>query len=328
MARVADRRPALMENLEGRALMSSVVESIIADNRGKVLIILNPGGGTIDTTTINKTSCILYTAGADSLLNTADDVRERESVVFQPSINRITMNSKLKAGTGYRIRLSGARIKTLAAEQLDGDGNGLPGGDYNVQTKNEKGPTPTVRMNTSLGTVVLRLNLTAAPKTGLFFMGRANSSFYDGVMFNRSLKGADGVVAAGSIKISQLNEYEVTPIGAGKAPETTGLTNTRGTISMDRITIDPSKEGNGFAFNTSNNTSSNRTVFGTVRSGLAVLDAINNLATLNLAPQHSFVLVDTKNVPIVSSATSATFSPNVHAVLINRTAVQMRVVGF
>ncbi|MBC8107883.1 MAG: peptidylprolyl isomerase [Anaerolineae bacterium] len=317
-----------MENLEGRTLMASVVESIIADNRGKVLVILNPGGGTIDTTTINKSSAILYTAGPDNLLNTLDDVRERESVVFQSSINRITINSKLKAGTGYRIRLSGARIKTLANEQLDGDGNGVPGGDYNVQTKNEKGPTPTVRMNTSLGTVVLRLNLTAAPKTAAYFMGRANASFYDGVMVTKSVTGTDGGVGAGSIKISQLNEYEVTPIGAGKAPEATGLTNTRGTISMERITIDATKEGNGFFFNTSNNTTSNKTVFGTVRSGLAVVDAINNLTEISLAPEHSFVLVDTSKVPILSPATSATFSPNTHAVLIHRTAVQMRVVGF
>jgi len=60
---LADRdtqtRPALMENLEGRALMSITVDSIVADNRGKVLVILNPGGGTIDATTITKTSCLL-----------------------------------------------------------------------------------------------------------------------------------------------------------------------------------------------------------------------------------------------------------------------------
>lgn len=330
----AQRPAALMENLEGRTLMSIVVDSIIADNRGKVLITLNPNGLTVDPTTITKTSSILYSAGTDKIFGTIDDVRERENVVWTPAFNRITIISKQKAGTGYRIRLSGSRIKTTTGGQvLDGEynasgpsGNGSPGGDYNIQTKNDKGSAPTVRMNTTLGTVVLRMNLTAAPKTAAYFLSRANASFYDGVMVTKSIKGGGGGVGAGSIKITQANEYEVTSIGEGKAPESTGLSNGRGTISMERIPIDTTKEGNGFFINTSDN-KSNRTAFGTVRTGLSVLDAINNLMAINLAPQHQFVLVDTSKVPITTSATNATFSPNVDAVMITRTAVQMKVSG-
>ena len=323
-----------MENLEGRTLMSIVVDTIIADNRGKVLVTLNPNGGTVDPATITKTSCILYTAGTDKILGTLDDVRARENVVWTPAFNRITIVSKQKAGTGYRIRLSATRIKTLTGEVMDGEfnasgpsGNGSPGGDFNIQTKNDKGSSPQVRMNTSLGTVVLRVNLTNAFDTSSYFLNRANNSFYDGLMVTKSVKGAGGGVGAGSIKITQANEYEVTTIGEGKDPEATGLANTRGTISMERIPIDNSKEGNGFFFNTSDNSSSNRTVFGTVRTGLGVLDAINNLTAINLAPQHAFELVDTSKVPIVSPATNATFSPNQHAVMITRTAVQMKVSG-
>ncbi|CAN5336119.1 hypothetical protein BH09PLA1_BH09PLA1_13810 [soil metagenome] len=325
------RRTALMENLEDRRLMSITVSSIIADNRGKVLITLNPNGETVDATTLTKTSCIMYSAGADKILGTADDVRERESVTWTPAFNRITINSKQKAGTGYRIRLSATRIKTLGGQVMDGEfnssgesGNGSPGGDYNIQTKNDKGSAPQVRMNTTLGTVVLRVNRTAAPLTSAYFLGRTDNGFYDDVMINKSVSGTNGQVGAGSIKITPANEYEVTSIGDGKTPENTGLAHSRGTIAMERIPIDTTKEGNGFFFNTSNNTS-NRSVFGSVRSGIAVLDSINALTAINLAPQHQFVLVDTSKVPIRTTATNATFSPQQDAVMINRTAVQMRI---
>jgi cyclophilin family peptidyl-prolyl cis-trans isomerase len=320
-----------MENLEERQFMSSIqVGRIEADNRGKVLVTLIPNGGTVDPATITKTSVILYTPGADKVLGTVDDVRERENVVWNAQFNRITISSKQKAGTGYRIRLSATRIKSLTGDILDGEykssgasGNGTPGGDYNIQTKNDKGKSPTVRMGTSLGTVNIKLNLTNAPVTGAFFIGRANAGTYDNVMVTRSIKGTGGIVAAGSIKITPTNEYEVTSIGEGKTPESTGLKPARGTIAMDRIPIDTTKEGNGFFFNTSANTN-DRSVFGTVSSGLSVLDAINNLQTIDLAPQHQFVLVDTKKVPVTSAVTSATFTPS-NAVLISRTAVLMKV---
>lgn len=321
-----------MENLEDRRMFASIqVGSIFADNRGKVLITLIPNGGTVDPATINKTSCILYTAGPDKILNTADDVRERENVVWNAQFNRITISSKQKAGTGYRVRLSATRIKTLTGDVMDGEykssgasGNGSPGGDYNIQTKNDKTKTPTVRMGTTFGTVAIKLNLTAAPATGAYFMGRADNGTYDNIMFTRSVKGTGGLLAAGAIQITPANEYEVTSIGDGKTPETTGLSPNRGTIAMDRIKLDTTKEGNGFIFNMSNN-SNDRSVFGTVTSGIAALDAINNLTAIDLAPQHQFFLVDTSKVPIVSAATNATFSPEDHAAFITRTAVQMRV---
>ena len=327
------RRVSMMENLEERRLMSSIqVGRIEADNRGKVLVTLLPNGGTVDPATITKTSVILYTPGVDKILGTIDDVRERENVVWNATFNRITISSKQKAGTGYRVRLSASRIKTLTGDILDGEykssgasGNGTPGGDYNVQTKNDKGKNPIVRMGTSMGTVGIKLDLTNAPKTGAYFIGRANAGTYDNIMVTRSIKGTGGVVAAGSIKILANNEYEVTSIGEGKTPEATGLKGLRGTLGFDRIPIDSTKEGNGFFFNTSNN-GGDKSIFATVQSGLSVLDAINNLDAIDLAPQHQFVLVDTKHVPVTADVTNATFSPT-NAVMITRTAVLMKVSG-
>ena len=59
----------------------------------------------------------------------------------------------------------------------------------------------------------------------------------------------------------------------------------------------------------------------------ASVTPLNNLTAIDLAPQHAFVLVDTKKVPVVTNATNATFSPNQDAVIISRTAVQMKVTG-
>jgi cyclophilin family peptidyl-prolyl cis-trans isomerase len=310
---------------------SMQVGSVSADNRGKVLITQIPNGETIDASTINKTSCILYSAGPDKLLGTLDDVRERENVVFNSQFNRITISSKQKAGTGYRVRLSATRIRSLDGDVLDGEfnganrrsGDGQAGGDYNIQTKNDKGNAPLVRMNTSHGTVVLQMNLTAAPATGAYFMGRANQGFYDNIMYTKSVQGNGAQIGAGSIQITQANEYEVTSLGEGKTPETTGLAHNRGTVAMERIPIDTTKEGNGFFFNLANN-ASNRSVFATVQSGIAALDAVNNLQTLNLAPEHQFVLVDTSKVPVTGPTTSAAFSPLDHAAFITRTGVLMR----
>ena len=112
--RSEQRRSPMMENLEDRRMFASIqVGSVSADNRGKVLITLIPNGETIDASTINKTSCILYTAGTDGILGTTDDVRERENVVFNSTFNRITISSKQKAGTGYRVRLSATRIRSI-----------------------------------------------------------------------------------------------------------------------------------------------------------------------------------------------------------------------
>src|SRR5262249_37650044 len=162
-----------------RALLSSPkVASVVADNRGEVFVNLDSA---VDPASVTKSSALLYTAGADGKLNTADDVRLRESVAWNSAANRIIMRAKIKPGPGYRSRLIASRIKTTGNEILDGEfkgafpsGDGKAGGDFNVQAKNDKSATPTVRMSTSRGIVTIKLNSTAAPKTVNWFLGRAN----------------------------------------------------------------------------------------------------------------------------------------------------------
>jgi peptidyl-prolyl cis-trans isomerase A (cyclophilin A) len=306
---------------------------VLADNRGQVYINLNAGGGAVDNTTISKSSVLLYSAGADAKFGTTDDVRLTENVAFNTNINRIIVTTKVAPNVGYRVRLIASRIKLKTTnELLDGDfhgtyptGNGSPGGDYNALTKIDKTTTPTIRMITSFGSMAIKLDGVHAPVTTNYFVDRANRGFYDNVMFNQS---TSTILESGIIKVGSDNKFFVTDPGTvAKVPEVTGLSNSQGTIAMSRLPIDGTKEGNGFFFNMA---SSSRTtsVFGSVTSGFNVLQQINALTAITLAPEHQFTLADTSKVPVTNSSINhSTYLPFNHSAFINRTAVQMRVVA-
>ena len=332
-----------VQELENRVLFAAAVAprvtSVVADNRGEVLINLTPGVS-LDPTSVNKGSALIYTAGKDGKLGTSDDVRLSESVSYSSSANRITLRAKVKAGTGYRVRLIASRIKAAKTSALlDGEftgafpsGNGTAGGDFNLQTKNDKSNRPTVRMSTSRGLVTLSLFADKAPKTVAAFLGRANAGLYDNLFVTRSLDGT--LVQAGSLRIDDLNKVIENPIGEGAVPESTGLNNVTGTISMDRLKLNTGLEGTSFFFNLKNNTnfdstSKRYTVFGQASgaSSLAVLDAINKLSTVDLTQQgYFYTLTDTTRVPVNDAAPAqASFNPTRDAIIIRRTAVVMKI---
>src|SRR3954464_15562238 len=98
----APERTASFENLEERRLMSLTVGSLLADNRGQVFVNLTSTSGTINKSTINKTSVILYSAGADKIYGNTDDVRLAENVVFNTNVNRIIVTTKVAPSVAYR----------------------------------------------------------------------------------------------------------------------------------------------------------------------------------------------------------------------------------
>jgi len=328
----APERTASFENLEDRRLMSLTVGSLLADNRGQVFVNLTSTSGTINKSTINKTSVILYSAGADKIYGNTDDVRLAENVVFNTNVNRIIVTTKVAPSVAYRIRLVASRIQTQTGVKLDGEfhgtfptGNGTEGGDFNALTKVDKSITPTIRMTTTLGSLAIKLRGDKAPNSTNYFMTKSNQGFFDNVMFNKSTTGTGAVLESGIIKVGSDNKFFVTP-PVDRNPETTGLAGSTATIAFSREPVNPAVEGNGFVFNMANNTNANR-VFGSVTSGFNVLQAINALTAIDLAPEHQFSLANTATVPVNNSSVDhSTYVPFTNSIFIKRTAVQMRIV--
>jgi peptidyl-prolyl cis-trans isomerase B (cyclophilin B) len=145
-----------------------------------------------------------------------------------------------------------------------------------------------VKLETSMGDIVIALDSTAAPVTVANFLGYVNSGFYDGTIFHRVIPGF--MIQGGGMTDSMKEKSTRTPI---KNEAGNGLTNDRGTIAMAR-TNDPNSATAQFFINTVTNSFLNHTantdqgwgycVFGKVIEGMEVVDVIAKTPTGNRGP--------------------------------------------
>jgi len=159
---------------------------------------------------------------------------------------------------------------------------------------------PYIRLETSLGNIVLELDGRQAPITVGHFLELVDSGFYDGLVFHRVIPGfmAQG---GGYTPGLELKESDATiPNESGN-----GMSNLRGTIAMAR-TGDPHSANSQFFINVVDNTrldpnkkpfdgSWGYTVFGQVIEGMDVVDAIVSVQTGPQGPFQSDVPV----VPVI-----------------------------
>lgn len=142
---------------------------------------------------------------------------------------------------------------------------------------------PRVRIQTSLGDMILELYDTKAPKTVANFLSYVREGTYDGTIFHRVIH--DFMVQGGVYSADYKPRYTRAPI---PTEATNGLKNERGTIAMARE-YDPDSATNQFFINVVDNRILNHhsptpghwgyAVFGKVAEGLDVLDRIRNLPT-------------------------------------------------
>ncbi len=142
---------------------------------------------------------------------------------------------------------------------------------------------PKVRLETSLGNIVIELNSAAAPKTVENFLSYVNEGLYNGTIFHRVIKGF--MIQGGGFTETMQQKPTKAPI-ANEAEN--GLKNLRGTLAMAR-TNDPHSASSQFFINTVNNGFLDFTaktgrgwgycVFGKVIEGMDVVDAIENQPT-------------------------------------------------
>lgn len=146
-------------------------------------------------------------------------------------------------------------------------------------------PHPEVRLFTTAGTIVVRLDRDRAPLTVKNFLQYVRAGFYDGTIFHRVVPGF--VIQGGGFTAKFVEKPTRAPIPneAGN-----GLRNLRGTIAMardaaphtataqfyinlhDNLRLDPRPERWGYA------------VFGRVISGMDVVDKIGKAKTGAVGP--------------------------------------------
>ena len=144
-------------------------------------------------------------------------------------------------------------------------------------------PAPTTaRIETTMGTIEIRLDAARAPVTVRNFIDYADSGFYDGTIFHRVI---EGFMIQGGGLTSDMTQKKT----AGKiVNEARGTeSNRRGTVAMAR-TSEPHSATSQFFINTSNNdfldADKSRdgwgyAVFGRVTKGMDVVDKISLVRT-------------------------------------------------
>jgi cyclophilin family peptidyl-prolyl cis-trans isomerase len=167
-----------------------------------------------------------------------------------------------------------------------------------------KGPQK-VKLETSMGEIVIELNEETAPVTVKNFLRYVEEGFFDGTIFHRVIPGF--MIQGGGFTPDMKQKQTHKPIVNEAA---NGLKNARGTIAMAR-TNDPDSATSQFFINHNNNESLNYAgpgkpgyaVFGKVTEGMDVVDAIASVKTTRKGP-YSDVPVEPvviKSVQVISN---------------------------
>ncbi len=143
---------------------------------------------------------------------------------------------------------------------------------------------PTVRLNTTMGSIILELDRQRAPRTVENFLNYARSGHYNNTLFHRVINGF--MIQGGGFEPGMRQKPTSKPI---ENEATNGLKNVKYTIAMAR-TSDPHSATAQFFINVADNDFLNHSapnaqnwgycVFGHVTAGTDVVDRIKGMATM------------------------------------------------
>jgi peptidyl-prolyl cis-trans isomerase B (cyclophilin B) len=156
-----------------------------------------------------------------------------------------------------------------------------------------------VKLETSMGDIVIELNEKVAPVTVKNFLDYVQQGFYSGTIFHRVIDGF--MIQGGGYTVDMERKQTRPPI---KNEASNGLKNDRGTIAMARQP-DPDSATSQFFINLTNNSPLNYSpdndggyaVFGKVVEGMDVVDAIAKVKTTTRKNQNGATMQD---VPVES----------------------------
>ena len=142
---------------------------------------------------------------------------------------------------------------------------------------------PKVKLQTSLGDIVIELNPEKAPITSQNFLDYVESGFYEGTIFHRIIP---GFMAQGGGFDTEFVQKDTQPPIKNEADN--GLKNLRGSVAMARTSI-PDSATSQFFINYADNGFLDHSsptppgwgyaVFGSVIDGLAVVEQMEKVAT-------------------------------------------------
>ncbi len=153
--------------------------------------------------------------------------------------------------------------------------------EANIERNIMTSETNLVKLQTSMGNILLELNAQAAPVTVKNFLQYVQDGFYDGTIFHRVMP---GFMIQGGGLTDEMEEKETREPIVNEASN--GLGNERGTIAMARQN-DPDSATCQFFINHVNNRPLNYienrnpgyAVFGKVIEGMDTVDAITSVKT-------------------------------------------------
>jgi len=171
---------------------------------------------------------------------------------------------------------------------------------------------PQVKIETTMGDIVVELYPEAAPLTVKNFLRYVDEGFYEGTIFHRVI--ADQMIQGGGIEVdlSVKSPHEAVPYEADN-----GLSNTRGTLAMARNVHQPDSATSMFFINKRDSgyvldhghppipdepgiDEYGYTVFGRVLEGMDVVDRINESPTTDAGTIFTFLPI----VPVVITKVS------------------------
>lgn len=174
----------------------------------------------------------------------------------------------------------------------------------NLERNIVKSQSNVVKLETSMGNIVIELDEQAAPVTVKNFLGYVEAGFYDGVIFHRVIPGR--MIQGGGFTKQMVEKETRDPI-VNEARD--GLSNERGTVAMAR-TNDPNSATAQFFINHGNNDFLNYiddnkagyAAFGKVTEGMEVVDAIASVETttrngMDDVPVEPVTIISAKVVP-------------------------------
>lgn len=164
---------------------------------------------------------------------------------------------------------------------------------------------PTVRLNTSMGSITLELDRERAPRTVENFLHYVRSGHYNNTLFHRVINGF--MIQGGGFEPGMRQKPTTKPMIQNEAAN--GLKNDKYTIAMAR-TSDPHSATAQFFINVADNEFLNFTapntqswgycVFGRVTGGTDVVDRMKGVATMRYGMHQDVpdqeVLIETAEV--------------------------------
>ncbi len=147
-----------------------------------------------------------------------------------------------------------------------------------------------VKLNTSLGDIVVQLDAEKAPKTVANFVQYVKAGHYDGTVFHRVIDGF--MIQGGGMKADMTEKPTRPPI---PLEARSGLSNQRGSIAMARTMV-PDSATSQFFINLGDNRmldaaqardGQGYAVFGRVIEGLDVVDKIRAVPTGSKGPHQN-----------------------------------------